>query len=97
LDYLRRPENQGHLKVMEILRDWDPIGVISEQNQDEYDGYSAGFVQMLDAGASLEELTKHMQWIVKDQMGLGFFDQAKSRRCAEAMIAFWQKWRAEKG
>ena len=34
-EYLSMPQNQPHLKVMAVLRRWDPIGVISEWNQDD--------------------------------------------------------------
>ena len=47
-EYLKRPDAQGHLKVMELLRKWDPIGVITKENQDEYDMYSADIVRLLD-------------------------------------------------
>jgi hypothetical protein len=35
-EYLGMPQNQPHLRVMAVLRRWDPIGVITEENQDEY-------------------------------------------------------------
>ena len=84
-DYLRRPDARGHLKVMEVLRRWDPIGVIDEANQDEYDGYSAGFVRRLDAGASVEDLVEHMRRIVTQAMEIRF-DEAHSRDCATEMV-----------
>ncbi|MBI1337583.1 MAG: hypothetical protein GC164_11540 [Phycisphaera sp.] len=91
-DYFRRPDAKGHLKVLEVLRRWDPIGVISEHNQDEYDMYSTHIVQMLDAGASVEDLLKHMRWIVTERMEIGF-DAMHSRSCAEELVEFWRSWR----
>jgi hypothetical protein len=87
-EYLGMPQNQPHLKVMAVLRRWDPIGVISERNQDEYDGYSARIVRMLDAGATVDDLVEHMRWIVTERMGIGF-DEAHSRDCAKELVEYW--------
>ena len=92
-DYLRRPDVQGHLKVMEVLREWDPIGVICESNQDEYDMYSAHIVRMLDADATVDDLLQHMRWIVHERMGMSYFDEPHSRSCAEKLTEFWKTWR----
>jgi hypothetical protein len=91
-EYLNAPENQGHLKVMAVLRRWDPIGVISDQNQDEYDGYSASIVRMLDAGATVEDLLGHMRWIVTGRMEIAF-DESHSRDGARELVDFWRWWR----
>ena len=88
-DYVGRPENQRHLKVMAVLRRWDPIGVISDENQDEYDSYSAHIVRMLDAGATVDDLVQHMRWIVTVRMEIGF-DEAQSRDCAQELVGFWR-------
>ncbi|QDU25619.1 hypothetical protein ETAA8_06890 [Anatilimnocola aggregata] len=89
-DYLSMPQNQPHLKVMEVLRRWDPIGVISEKNQDEYDSYSVDVVRLLDRGASVEEIVEYMRWVVTDQMGMSHFDKRHSRNCAQELVAYWQ-------
>ncbi len=91
-EYLRRPEAQGHLKVLEVLRCWDPIGVISEDNQDEYDAYAAGIVRLLDTGASARKVAKHMKRIVSEYMGIGV-DKAHTRSCAKELVAFWREWK----
>ena len=47
-DYLKRLDVQGHLKVKEALRKWDPIGVYgpgSRWPDDEYDAYSGPVVK----------------------------------------------------
>jgi hypothetical protein len=74
------------------LRRWDPIGVISADNEDEYDGYSEHIVRMLDAGATVEDLLEHMRWIVTERMGMGF-DHAHSRDCAQELVNSWRSWR----
>ncbi len=81
--------------MMEVLRRWDPIGVINEDNQDEYDGYSVRFVQMLDADAPLDDLMAFMRWIVCENMGMSYFNEARSRSCAEEMINFWRTWKGK--
>jgi hypothetical protein len=90
-EYLRRPDAKGHLKVMEILRQWDPIGAIDESNQDEYDSYSDDIVRMLDAGVSVDVLVEHLRQLV-DYMGLSGFDEDYSRHCAEQLVDFWKSW-----
>lgn len=89
-EYLTRPENQRHLMVSAILRRWDPIGVISAENQDEYDGYAAHIVRMLDAGANTEDLVRHMCQIVTVSMGMSGFDEAHSRAFAQELVDFWR-------
>ena|SRR5277367_3465654 len=91
-EYLQLPKNQPHLRVMAVLRRWDPIGVICESNQDEYDTYSARIVHMLDAGANVDDLVEHMRWIVTERMGIGF-DETHSRECAEELVSYWRSRR----
>jgi hypothetical protein len=91
-EYLRRPDAKGHLKVLEVLREWDPIGVISETLQDEYDSYAPDIVRMLDAGATIDALVRHMTQIVTEGMGIGV-DQEKTRLCAEELVNFWKVWK----
>lgn len=89
-EYTHRPDAQGHLKVMAVLREWDPIGVISEDNQDEYDSYAQSIVEMLDAGATAKDLMTFMTSIVVDHMGIGV-DRKKTRACAEELVKFWRE------
>src|SRR5688572_25747701 len=88
-DYLSMPQNQPHLKVMAVLRRWDPIGVISEDNQDEYDGYSADVVRLLDRGATVDDIVDYMRWVVTERMEITF-DEPHSRDCAEELVNYWQ-------
>ena len=88
-DYLSMPQNQPHLKVMAVLRRWDPIGVISEDNQDEYDSYSVDIVRLLDRGATVDDIVGYMRWVVTDRMGMSHFDEAHSRDCARELVDYW--------
>jgi len=90
--YLKRPDAKGHLKVLEVLRRWDPIGV-SDLAPDEYDSYSPGVVQMLDNGIGSIDLKLWLVDLARGHMGLDFVDEAHTQDCAEELIAFWSSWR----
>ena len=92
-DYFSNPEFAGHFKVMGVLRRWDPLGVICDDNQDEYDSYSVGLMRMLDAGASVDDLVGAMREIVLGHMGMSAFDEAQARDCADDLVQFWQSWK----
>jgi hypothetical protein len=85
---LNLPQNEPPLEVMAVLRRWDPIGVITEANQDEYDGYSAQIVHMLDRGATVDEIVDYIRWVVIERIGIGF-NEAHSRDCAEELVSYW--------
>jgi hypothetical protein len=92
-EYLKRPDAQPHLKVMECLRKWDPIGVFSIDSdwpKDEYDGYSGPIVRMLDAGISAKDLAKHLRGLAEKNMGCQC-DRAKTMEIAEELVAYWKQ------
>jgi len=93
--YLQRPDVQGHLKIMELLRKWDPIGVFGIDDdwpKDEYDGYSATIVRMLDAEISERDLFKHLYQIETEHMGLNG-NKKNTKSITKEMIAFWKEWK----
>jgi|SRR3954447_16912809 len=92
-DYLQRPDVQGHLKVLEVLRDWDPIGVISEDNLDEYDSYAPEVIRMLDAGASADFVAKWLIDVAHGHIGLTYVDEPHAYRCAKKLTDFWMEWK----
>ncbi len=92
-EYFGNPEFAGHFKVMEVLRKWDPIGVVCENNQDEYDAYSVGFMRLLDAGGSVDELVAEMRCVVLERMGMPSFDERHARACATELVSFWRSWK----
>lgn len=67
----------------------DPIGVISEHNQDEYDSYSADIVRLPDRGATVEDIVNYMRWAVTERMCIAF-NEPHSRECAEELVNYWQ-------
>ena len=91
-EYLWRSDAKGYLRVLEVLREWDPIGVIGYGPQDEYDSYAPTIIRMLDAGNGVDDLTKHMVRIVAEHMGISV-DKKKTRQCAQKLVDFWQEWK----
>lgn len=95
-EYLHRPDAKGHLKVMELLRKWDPIGALDDPTwpDDEYNMYSAPIVLMLDAGVSERKLYGHLKRIVTDRMELRC-DKTKTKQIAHELVEFWKEWKTE--
>lgn len=64
--------------VEELLRRWDPIGVRPGEDwpSDEYDCYAPHIVSLVKGGCSHANLTKHLEHLRMDRMGVG-----KGRRC----------------
>jgi len=80
--------------VEEILRRWDPIGVIpslleNELPPDEYDGYAPYIVGMLRRGSGLEDLSSHLNHCRTGAMGLPP-NPAADRQVAGELLAWWQ-------
>ncbi len=89
--YLHSPDAKGHLKVLEVLRKWDPIGVIDERNQDEYDSYAPTLIKMLDANCSEGEIVKWMGWLASEYMGLGTYSRKHTVACVQELHTFWRE------
>jgi hypothetical protein len=79
--------------VEEILRRWDPIGVIPDRSDaggplDEYDSYAPGILGKLRAGASVDDLTRHLYGLATTQMGLpGNIE--RDRLFAAELFSWW--------
>ncbi len=64
-----------------LWEDWDPIEVNNQpEAKGEYDAYAGGVYRLLASGASVEELTAHLQNIEKVEMG----SSGKSERAHNA-------------
>jgi hypothetical protein len=64
---------QAKLQTVQVvlLRAWDPIGVRDiPEAVDEYDSYAPAVLQMLDDGASDEQIADYLTGIVRDRMEL---------------------------
>ncbi len=61
--------------IEELLREWDPIGVIEDLKSDglppnEYDDYAPYILGMLRNAATVDELTNHLRYCRTRAMGL---------------------------
>ena len=96
-DYLKRLGVQGHLKVKQALRKWDPIGVFNIDDdwpEDEYDSYSGHVVGLLDRGASKEEIVAYLRTTCEQHIGVGF-DRLKTERIVADLLAYWPQWKKQ--
>ena len=89
-EYLRRIDVQGHLRVCEALREWDPIGC--GVPPDEYDGYAPQVVRLLDAGAPKNEIVAYLRDICVGHMGC-VFDQGRAEKIVDDLLAYWPPWK----
>ena len=79
--------------VEQILRRWDPIGVIVDPTDpdnplDEYDSYAPVVLGKLQAGAGVEELTQHLYALTTERMGL-HGDSNRDRLFAAELVSWW--------
>ncbi len=96
-DYLKRLDVQGHLKVKEALRKWDPIGVYgsdSDWPDDEYDSYSGPIVSFLDSGAPKERILEYLHDICERHITLPF-DRPKTEKIIDELIIYWPTWKKQ--
>lgn len=94
-DYLKRLDVQGHLRVKDALRKWDPIGVYSigaDWPDDEYDAYSGPVVSLLDSGASRDAIVSYLERICVHHIGVGF-DGARTEVVVDELLQFWPSWK----
>jgi hypothetical protein len=94
-EYLKRPDAAGYLKVLEALRQWDPIGVLgpgSDCPRDEYDRYAPQIVRVLDMGTTADHLAQVLQRIAEENMHVKS-NPARDKAIAGELVAFWKAWR----
>ncbi len=66
-------KEQSRARIAEaraLWNTWDPIGVTAGPNDDEYNGYLAPTVRLLERGAPTEEIVNYLKWVTNKQMGL---------------------------
>jgi len=94
-EYLKRPDAKGYLRVRDALRRWDPIGVFrfdADWPEDEYDGYIAPIVRLLDRGVTAEGLANVLEHIATESMGVRA-DPERDRAIAKELVDFWEEWK----
>ena len=93
-EYPRRPDAKGHLRVLKLLREWDPIGVISDTHQNEYDTYAPRLIRLLDAHCTHHRLAEELRTIRTQDMGLRQSPvTASEKQLAEALVHWWTDWK----
>jgi hypothetical protein len=61
-------EIRSHIRRV-LMEEWDPIGVSDiPEAADEYDGYIGGVYELLDDGASEQEIAAHLRGIEVREM-----------------------------
>jgi hypothetical protein len=93
-DHLHPRRVAAYERLHEVLRRWDPIGVICESNQDEYEAYAQDFAVRLDAHVEVDEIVGFMRQLVLGHMGMSSFDEARARDCAAELTEFWRSWKS---
>jgi hypothetical protein len=69
----RKRDAMNHVSMVQgILRRWDPIGVSPGKfgPADEYDSYAPHIVSMVAQGCSTEELSRHLEVIRVETIGV---------------------------
>ena len=79
--------------VEDVLRRWDPIGVIAGSLEDgcpmdEYDSYAPGVVGLLSRGCTVDELATHLEKIRTVQIGLSA-NRVSDTAVASELVAWW--------
>jgi hypothetical protein len=78
-------------RVEELLREWDPIGVIHvevPQSWDEYDSYAPEVLRMLANGCNAEMLAAHLEDCRTRRMGL-HEDPGADLAAATRFVEWW--------
>src|SRR5712692_10277991 len=80
--------------VQEILRRWDPIGVIpdllgAQVPPNEYDTYAPPILRMLKSGSSVEDLSQHLNQC-RSNMALNP-NAPQDRQAAEELASWWRQ------
>ena len=78
------------------LREWDPIGVLSDPTwpRDEYDSYAPQVLGLLQSGATVNVLADHLNNIATLSMGLRARPDNESA-FAEGLLKWWKSFSRE--
>ena len=73
LEHVAKRKGDLHLNVLEILRDWDPIGVYETRGDwpdDEYESYALKIIELLKRDKKANEIAEHLGKLMTLSMGL---------------------------
>lgn len=65
-------------EVRKLWNEWDPIGVCTPNNEDEYDSYLESTLLLLKQEATTAEIEDYLIFVIKDQMGFDDYSINKS-------------------
>src|SRR5437763_1646167 len=79
-------------EVRGLWNEWDPIGVVSSEVQDEYDSYLGPTLRFLEEHASSQALVGYLTHIVGEYMGLGAsgVQQSNPQEFANRLCSWYQ-------
>jgi len=66
----KEQSRQRIAEIRALWNAWDPIGVASDANDDEYNAYLAPTVRLLERDSPIEEIVNYLKWVTNEQMGL---------------------------
>lgn len=70
---------------------WDPIGVASSTLEDEYDGYLAPTLRLLEREAPVVEIVQYLKWATDEHMGLSMAS-GHTEFASQLQAWFAEKW-----
>jgi hypothetical protein len=78
----RKAVRPWHRQIIDVLnREWDPIGVVSDNIEDEYDSYAAKIAALIRNGATDDQLSRYLEKQEIDSMGLSRpFDKERATK-----------------
>lgn len=85
-------ENKTVASLRRLWNEWDPIGVVSSPTDDEYNGYVEPTFQMLQSNAEASEITRYLEYVVGEHMGMG--EEGIKHANPAAFTVRLQEWNA---
>jgi hypothetical protein len=91
---LDKQQSRQRISEMRVLwNEWDPIGVVKDSVDDEYNAYLAPAVRLLERNAPIDEIVQYLKWVTDEQMGLSL--TSGHERFAERLKEWFStKWAA---
>lgn len=87
-------KQRSRKRIAEIRRlwnVWDPIGVANEVD-DEYNGYLAPTVRLLEQNASIDEIVAYLNWVTLEHMGLSQVSSPAEEFARQLQEWFSKNW-----
>lgn len=94
----RLDKHESRARWQELRALWnayDPIGVVTEERDDEYDAYIGDVMRMLEVGASQNDLIAYLRPLVTGHIGLSWSPYLAERTeefAAQCVDWYRKKW-----